>query len=182
MLKDYIKNCFKRGLFYQVMISFAVLRLIDAYRLAIDFNSHLDDFFRSINIRPRSLKYYRLDMEDFQKGVMITIIVLASLSILGIGVFQFLSGLSCIMLAFVFYNPIVEYQRKHAFKHFIDYIPSFEFVMFVALGLGMMANAFSWEKMKENDEKKTKDVNVEMSGQSKREQTTQGDKKTKKII
>lgn len=182
MYKDYIINCFKRAMFYQVLIIFAVLRLIDAYRLALDFISQLDDFFRSIKIKPRRMKYYRLDMEDFQKGVMIGIIIIASLSILGIGLFQFASGLICIMIAFVFYNPILEYQRQTVFKAYTDYLPSTEFIFFIVLGLGMMTNTFSyssWEKKKETPEK---EVKVEMADQSKRNETHSSDKKKKKVI
>lgn len=180
MIKNYIINCIKRAFLYQFMIAFSVFRLLDAYKFHTDFLKKLNELVTSLHLNPIMLKVLPDNTEILYKGFLITIIVLAALSILGIRFFQFIAGLACIIIAFIYHNPITEFRGK-IIETQADYFPSFTCLLFISLGLGIIANAFSCSNCEKISEVNKK-TEMEMADQNLREEKPISDKKKKKII
>lgn len=180
MFKKYLISCIKRAFLYQFMIAFSVLRLLDAFRFHRDFINRLNELVTSLHMNPAMLDVLPKDTEMIYKAFLITIIVLASLSILGIRFFQFISGLACIKIAFIYFNPITEFKGKTIVTQ-ADYFPSFPCLLFITIGFGMLVNGFccsSCEKASNVD----KNIEIEMANQSKRNEKPSSDRKKKKMI
>jgi hypothetical protein len=143
-----ICNFFKRTVLYQVLIIIAALKLKNAFRYNKEFVERIKDFLSSINL-PENLVNYLPDNKEYtHKGFLITLIVLASFSILGVNFFKFLSVIGCLLLAFLYHNPIYKIKELFAKKVVFNYdtilqnLPDLEFVLYVCIALAMFGNAF----------------------------------------
>ena len=101
--------------------------------------------------------------EYLYKGFIIAIIVFASFSMLGVNFFKILSGVSCLLLAFLYHNPILKlkeaFSKKVAFDlEFLgENLPDLEFILYVCIAFAMFVNACSPTECpidKEKDEEK----------------------------
>ena len=84
---------------------------------------------------------------------------------LGFKFFKILSGLFCILLAFLYHNPI--FKLKEAFKSEITYnwetfeknLPELEFILYIGIAFAMLGNAFEQKvcpKPKDKEEESEK--------------------------
>ena len=99
--------------------------------------------------------------EYTHKGFLIFIIVSASFSILGINFFKIISGICCILLAFLYHNPILKYKELSGKKFVLNLetleqnLPDLEFILYIGIAFAMFGNAFGKKVCKTNkDDKK----------------------------
>lgn len=164
--KCYLIKTFKRVFLYQALIIFAVFRLLKAFKFYRDFERKTVEMVTLFGL-PENLVFWReVDTpakEWIYKGFLIGLIVLSSLSILGVKFFQFLSGIASIIIGFLYYNPIKYYKEK-PIKTPKDYFPQFEFILYATLGLGMIAQSFHYCCCKAvQKEKEEKEVKIELT-------------------
>ena len=114
MANCFICNFFKRAFLYQILIIIAALKLKDAFLYNKDFFNRIVDLLESLNLPEKLAKYLPRNKEYLHKGFLIAIIVFASFSMLGVNFFKILSGVSCLLLAFLYHNPIL--KLKEAFS------------------------------------------------------------------
>ena len=108
-------NFIKRSFLYQILIIIAALKLRNAFRYNREFVQRIGEFLASINISEDWLNYLPKNKEYTHKGFLIALIVFASFSMLGVNFFKILSGIGCILLAFLYHNPIPKF--KELFKN-----------------------------------------------------------------
>ena len=106
MVQCCICNFFKRSFLYQILIIIAALKLKNAWRYNKEFVKRIGDFLSSINLPENLLNYLPKNNEYTHKGFLISLIVFASFSMLGVNFFKVLSSIGCILLAFLYHNPI----------------------------------------------------------------------------
>ena len=168
---QFIGSMIKRAFLYQFLIFFAVFRLLEAYRFHRDFQTKLLELVESLHLNKKILNYQPKDTEIAYKSFLITLIVLSSFSILGIKFFQFISGLACFFIGFLYHNPIQDFKQLLKLKEKItvdniqNYLPSIDFIIFVCIGFGMIAHSFKSTiktKKPEDIPSKPKNVNIEM--------------------
>ena len=184
----------KRTFLYQVLIVIAALKLINAFRYNRDFYERISTFLSSINLPEKLVIYLPKNKEYTYKGFLILMIVFASFSMLGVKFFQFLSGICCILLAFLYHNPII--KLKELFKSEITYnweyfeknLPELEFILYIGIAFAMIGNSFEekvCQKEKDKDEKivSEKEEKIEnVKGiKDKKAESTSKSKKDKKI-
>jgi hypothetical protein len=167
----FIGSMIKRAFLYQFLIFFAVFRLLEAFRFHKDFQTKLFELFESLHLNKKILNHLPKDTEILYKVFLITLIVLSSFSILGIKFFQFISGLACFFIGFLYHNPIQDFKQLLKLKEKItvdniqNYLPSIDFIIFVCIGFGMIAHSFkstTKNKKPEDIPSKPKNVNIEM--------------------
>ena len=181
----FIGSCIKRAFLYQILIFFAVLRLLQAFRFHRDFKTRLSQLLKLLHLPQTLLSFQPKNSELVYKIFLITLIVLASLSILGIKFFQFISGLCCIFIAFLYYSPIKDITQLSNLKNKVvndnleNYLPSLDFMVFASVGLGMIAHCFkcSGKKCDKKKEIKNDEINIELEQKNDKNKT---DKKTQK--
>ena len=161
-------NFIKRTFLYQILIIIAALKLKNAFRYNKLFIERIEDFLSSINLPETLVNYLPKNKEYTHKGFLITLIVLASFSMLGVNFFKFLSGIGCLLLAFLYHNPI--YKIKEALGKklplnvdtLVQNLPDLEFVLYICIAFAMFGNAFETKvcpKDKDKDkEDKEKDL------------------------
>ena len=165
MANCFICNFFKRVFLYQILIVIAALKLKDAFRYNKDFFNRIVDLLESLSLPEKLANYLPRNKEYLHKGFLIAIIVFASFSMLGVNFFKILSGVSCLLLAFLYHNPILKlkeaYNKKVAFNlEFVEEnLPDLEFILYVCIAFAMFVNACSQtecpkEKEKDKDEEK----------------------------
>lgn len=143
-----ICNFIKRSFLYQILIIIASLKLKNAFRYNKEFVKRIGDFLTSINLPETLVKYLPKNNEYTHKGFLISLIVLASFSILGLSFFKILSGIGCLLLAFLYHNPIPKFKTLLAKKEpfswetFEQNLPEMEFILYIGLAFAMFANAF----------------------------------------
>ena len=148
MSKCFLCNFNKRSFLYQVLIIIAALKLRNAFRYNKEFYQRIEDFIESINLPDKLLTYLPKNKEYTHKGFLITLIVTASFSILGLNFFKILSGIGCILSGFLYHNPIpkikIFLQKKEAcsWEIFEQNLPDLEFILYICLAFAMFANAF----------------------------------------
>ena len=161
----FIFDIFKRSFLYQYLLLFSILRLTEAFRFHHDFYFRLFNLLKRNGISPNFLK--SIDTEILYKTFLITIIVLSSLSILGMKIFIILTGFMSILIGFLYFYPEnkVPFNLKSLKEEF-----SIQFLLFITLGFGIISIAFNlneseyakpFEKTKENKETKEKKVKKE---------------------
>ena len=161
-MSNCICNFIKRTFLYQILIIIASLKLKNAFRYNKEFYNRISDFITSINLPEKLLKYLPKNREYTHKGFLISLIVIASFSILGLNFFKILSGIGCILLAFLYHNPIPKFklllQKNEPFSWalFEQNLPEMEFILYIALAFAMFANAFCGKCEKKGEEKKDK--------------------------
>ena len=161
-MSNFICNFIKRTFLYQILIIIASLKLKNAFRYNKEFYNRISDFITSINLPEKLLKYLPKNREYTHKGFLISLIVIASFSILGLNFFKILSGIGCILLAFLYHNPIPKFklllQKNEPFSWalFEQNLPEMEFILYIALAFAMFANAFCGKCEKKGEEKKDK--------------------------
>ena len=177
------------------MISISSLKLKDVWRTNKAFVQRIFDLLASINLSEKWANYLPKNKEYTHKGFLITLIVLASFSILNLSFFKVLSAIGCILLAFIYHNPIPNIKNLIAKKEpctwttFEQNLPEMEFIIYICLAFGMLANAFSCstcslDKEKEKEEKKEeekeipiiKEENKEMNKKEKKESNKNNNK------
>ena len=142
-------NFIKRSFLYQILIIIATLKLRNAFRYNKAFIQRIADFLKSVNLPEGWVNYLPKNKEYTHKGFLITLIVLASFSILNIGFFKLLSAIGCILLAFLYHNPIPNIKNLISQKvpctwaTFEQNLPEMEFIIYICLAFAMLANAFS---------------------------------------
>ena len=144
-------NFIKRSFLYQILIIIAALKLRNAFRYNREFVQRIGEFLTSINISEDWLNYLPKNKEYTHKGFLIALIVFASFSILSIrflNFFKILSGIGCLLLGFLYHNPIPKFKQVLAKKEpcswtkFEQNLPEMEFILYVCLAFAMFANAF----------------------------------------
>ena len=164
-------NFFKRSFLYQILIIIASLKLKNAWRYNKAFTQRIVDLLESMNLPEKWADYLPKNKEYTHKGFLITLIVLASFSILNLSFFKVLSAIGCILLAFIYHNPIPNIKNIIAKKEpctwttFEQNLPEMEFIIYICLAFGMLANAFSCstcslDKDKEKEEKKEEEKEI----------------------
>ena len=164
-------NFIKRSFLYQILIIIASLKLKDAFRYNKAFVQRIVDLLASINLPEKWADYLPKNKEYTHKGFLITLIVLASFSILNLSFFKVLSAIGCILLAFLYHNPIPNIKNLIAKKEpctwtsFEQNLPEMEFIIYICLAFGMLANAFSCstcslDKEKDKEEKKEEEKEI----------------------
>ena len=142
-------NFIKRSFLYQILIIIATLKLRNAFRYNKAFVQRIADFLNSVNLPEGWVNYLPKNKEYTHKGFLITLIVLASFSILNIGFFKLLSAIGCILLAFLYHNPIPNIKNLISQKvpctwaTFEQNLPEMEFIIYICLAFAMLANTFS---------------------------------------
>ena len=142
-------NFIKRSFLYQILIIIATLKLRNAFRYNKAFIQRIADFLKSVNLPEEWVNYLPKNKEYTHKGFLITLIVLASFSILNIGFFKLLSAIGCILLAFLYHNPIPNIKNLISQKvpctwaTFEQNLPEMEFIIYICLAFAMLANTFS---------------------------------------
>ena len=142
-------NFIKRSFLYQILIIIATLKLRNAFRYNKAFIQRIADFLNSVNLPEGWVNYLPKNKEYTHKGFLITLIVLASFSILNIGFFKLLSAIGCILLAFLYHNPIPNIKNLISQKvpctwaTFEQNLPEMEFIIYICLAFAMLANTFS---------------------------------------
>ena len=142
-------NFIKRSFLYQILIIIATLKLKNAFRYNKAFVQRIADFLNSVNLPEGWVNYLPKNKEYTHKGFLITLIVLASFSILNIGFFKLLSAIGCILLAFLYHNPIPNIKNLISQKvpctwaTFEQNLPEMEFIIYICLAFAMLANTFS---------------------------------------
>ena len=159
-------NFIKRSFLYQILIIIAALKLKDAYKYNRAFIERIEDFLDSINLPEEWIEYLPRNKEITHKGFLISLIVFASFSILNISFFKIFSGIGCLLLGFLFHNPIPEIKKFLKNKEpcswatFEQNLPEMEFMLYVCLSLAMFANAFCSGTCKKEQTKEKKEENV----------------------
>ena len=159
-------NFLKRSFLYQILIIIAALKLKDAYKYNRAFIERIEDFLDSINLPEEWVEYLPRNKEITHKGFLISLIVFASFSILNISFFKIFSGIGCLLLGFLFHNPIPEIKKFLKNKEpcswatFEQNLPEMEFMLYVCLSLAMFANAFCSGTCKKEQTKEKKEENV----------------------
>ena len=149
MANCFICNFFKRAFLYQILIIIAALKLKDAFRYNKDFFNRIIDLLESLNLPGKLANYLPRNKEYLHKGFLIAIIVFASFSMLGVNFFKILSGISCLLLAFLYHNPIL--KLKEVFSNKVEFnfefleenLPDLEFILYVCIAFAMFVNACS---------------------------------------
>jgi len=142
-------NFIKRSFLYQILIIIATLKLRNAFRYNKAFIQRIADFLKSVNLPEEWVNYLPKNKEYTHKGFLITLIVLASFSILNLGFFKLLSAIGCILLAFLYHNPIPNIKNLISQKvpctwaTFEQNLPEMEFIIYICLAFAMLANTFS---------------------------------------
>ena len=142
-------NFIKRSFLYQILIIIATLKLRNAFRYNKAFIQRIADFLKSVNLPEGWVNHLPKNKEYTHKGFLITLIVLASFSILNLGFFKLLSAIGCILLAFLYHNPIPNIKNLISQKvpctwaTFEQNIPEMEFIIYICLAFAMLANTFS---------------------------------------
>ena len=178
-------NFFKRSFLYQILIIIAVLKLKNAFRYNKEFVNRIAEFITSANLPDKILNYLPKNNEYTHKGFLISLIVFASLSILNVNFFKILSAICCLLLGFLYHNPIpkikIFLEKKEAFSLSVleQNLPEMEFILYICLAFAMFGNAFcSGTCEKEKKEIKSEEDNKIIEEKTK-EITKQG-KKDKK--
>ena len=149
MSNCYFCNFIKRSFLYQILIIISSLKLKDAWRYNKAFVQRIVDLLASANLPEKWANYLPKNKEYTHKGFLITLIVLASFSILNLGFFKLLSAIGCILLAFLYHNPIPNIKNLISQKvpctwaTFEQNLPEMEFIIYICLAFAMLANTFS---------------------------------------
>ena len=173
-------NFIKRSFLYQILIIIASLKLKNAFRYNRAFVQRIVDFLTSINLSEKWVEYLPRNKEYTHKGFLITLIVLASFSILNLSFFKVLSAIGCILLGFLYHNPIPNIKNLISKKvpciwaTFEENLPEMEFIIYMCLSFGMLANAFSCstcnkDTVKEEKEKKEEEKDIPINKEEKKE-------------
>ena len=142
-------NFIKRSFLYQILIIIATLKLRNAFRYNKAFIQRIADFLKSVNLPEEWVNYLPKNKEYTHKGFLITLIVLASFSILNLSFFKVLSAIGCILLGFLYHNPIPNIKNLISQKvpctwaTFEQNLPEMEFIIYICLAFAMLANTFS---------------------------------------
>ena len=182
----WICNFFKRTILYQILIIIAALKLKNAFRYNKEFVNRIRSFLESIKLPETLVSYLPKNNEWTHKGFLITLIVLASFSMLGINFFKILSGIGCILLAFLYHNPIPKF--KELFKNKLSFnietleqnLPELEFILYICIAFAMFGNAFGQnvcEKDKSNEKDKEKTIEEELREDNFRNESEKNQKK-----
>ena len=178
----WIKKFFKNIFLYQCLIIFSVLRLSNAFRFYKDFIQHLDNMLDSFGLN-KSLAFWKHKenhiLEWIYKGYLISLIVCAALAILSCPFFQFLSGVASILTGFIYYNPILAFRNRKP-QTAQEYFPSMEFIIYVTLGLGMIAQVFNAETPEQKKDDKQIEIEMKQTTDKSNTSTPAGKKKQKK--
>ena len=171
---SYLKNCFKRAFLYQTLIIFAIYRLLLAYKFYRDFMRKFRRLSEDLNNDNKFFEFLPEDDEDTLKIYMISLIVLSSLSILGIKFIQVFTGVISILNGFIYYNPIQhfrDFNKKFELNltYLNDFLPSIEFLIFFSLGCAMIKNGFVCEEIKSPPEIEKNEKNNKKTGKVKKE-------------
>ena len=187
MSKCFLCNFIKRSFLYQVLIIIAALKLRNAFRYNKEFYKRIADFVSSVNLPEKLLDYLPNNKEYTHKGFLICLIVSASFSILGINFFKIISGISCILLGFLYHNPIpkikifLEKKQACSWEVFEQNLPELEFILYIGMAFAMFGNAFCPETcQKEIKEVKPEEKNNISKEEVKEPQKEKKEKKEKK--
>ena len=148
-----IFDIFKRSILYQYLLLFSILRLTEAFRFHHDFYYRLTKLFKKIGITPNFLN--KIDTEIQYKLFLISIIILSSLSILGLKIFIILTGITSIFTGFLYFYPdnSVPFNITSFKEEF-----SIQFLLFITLGIGIISSAFNLNENLVKKFEKTKDI------------------------
>ena len=190
MANCFICNFFKRAFLYQILIIIAALKLKDAFRYNKDFFNRIVELLDSLNLPGKFANYLPRNKEYLYKGFLIAIIVFASFSMLGVNFFKILSGVSCLLLAFLYHNPILKlkevFSKKFVFNlEFLEEnLPDLEFILYVCIAFAMFVNACSQtECPKDKDKGQGEEKPIEEEKENKNKNNNQkGTKGNKKVV
>ena len=184
MANCFICNFFKRAFLYQILIIIAALKLKDAFRYNKDFFNRIIDLLESLNLPGKLANYLPRNKEYLHKGFLIAIIVFASFSMLGVNFFKILSGISCLLLAFLYHNPILKLKEVFSkkvefnFEFLEENLPDLEFILYVCIAFAMFVNACSQtECPKEKDKDEEAPIEEDRENKQNNKKGAKGNKK-----
>ena len=143
-----ILNFIKRILLYQYLIYFSMSKfdtnLINSQK---EFINKLQKLF--LDMKLNNLSDINIPENDdiIFRTFLIFINTVAFFSILNFSFMQFISGLISIFIGFVYYNPFLKYNElieQKIIMNFVNlysYLPSREFLIFIACGFAMIAQS-----------------------------------------
>ena len=183
MSKCFLCNFIKRSFLYQILVIIATLKLRNAFRFNREFLHRIAEFISSINLPEKLLGYLPKNSEYTHKGFLISLIVFASFSILGLNFFKVLSAIGCLLLGFLYHNPIpkiktlLEKKDPCSWSLFEQNLPELEFILYICLAFAMLGNAFCPGTC----QKEKKENNLEESIKLTKEVEKENIKENKKI-
>lgn len=103
---DYFIWCILRCIIYQYIFIFAATNLNDLPKSSLEFIEKLEEFCKISKIQyPSFIPDFVLDLIPIYQKVMFIYLFFAIMSVLGVKVFQFISGICVILTSCIFYHP-----------------------------------------------------------------------------
>ena len=115
---DYMIWCILRGLIYQYIFIFTGTNLSDLPKSTLEFIEKLEEFCSISKIEyPAYIPNYVLDLMPYYKKAMILYLILSILAVLGVKIFQFICGISVIILSCILNHPLKPSTLKPGEKY-----------------------------------------------------------------
>ena len=138
-------NLVKRILLYQILINFSLTKF--GNNIIISQN----DFFNKLYILLTDLGFSNISILNIPEDddiifriILITILTISLLSILNFNLMQFMSGLICILIGFIYYNPFIKINELNTKIIIINlfnidyFIPSLDLLIYICAGIAMI--------------------------------------------
>ena len=138
-------NLVKRILLYQILIYFSLTKFDN--NIIISQN----DFFNKLYILLTDLGFSNISILNIPEDddiifriILITILTISLLSILNFNLMQFMSGLICILIGFIYYNPFIKINELNTKIIIINlfnidyFIPSLDLLIYICAGIAMI--------------------------------------------
>ena len=144
-------NFMERVLLYQILIFGSLCKFYDILNSQKEFIHKLKVLYSDLNLNINSLSSFMNLPEDddtFFRIILISIITFSVLSILNFNFMQFISGLICIVIGFIYFNPfkkineLIAQNNELSVVVFCDDILSFELLIYICAGIAMISQAF----------------------------------------
>ncbi len=143
-------NFMERVLLYQILISGSLSKFYNILNSQKEFIHKLKVLYSDLNLNINSLSYMNLFEKDdtLFRIVLISIITFSVLSILNFNFMQLISGIICIIMGFIYFNPFKKINELIAQNSelniivFCDDILSFELLIYICAGIAMIGQAF----------------------------------------
>ena len=138
-------NLVKRILLYQILIYFSLTKFDNNIIIS------QKDFFNKLYILLTDLGFSNISILNIPEDddiifriILITILTISLLSILNFNLMQFMSGLICILIGFIYYNPFIKINELNTKIIIINlfnidyFIPSLDLLIYICAGIAMI--------------------------------------------
>lgn len=154
----------QRVFLYQFLLLFVYLRLTTFDESKKDFRKRTIYYIQKMTGHPKLVLDLLLgDLELYFQIFLFAAALSSMLAIIGLRVFKVLSGIITILIAILYCNPIVTISKaiKTKSNDWVHYLPSIDFLVLFALGLGMIASLvitgeFDYEEEEHNIKERRK--------------------------